>query len=166
MAPGPLPPSGSDIPLHLSWVERSLLQPCCCCQWVPLCTAQRATVRTLFGLKTRGYPVLWLRSKRVYKGVSDLQYVRLFFIYTWAPALSKWFGLFVPKWTTSLLIISYLWHLRYPSWQRKLRSVVRSSEGQGIILLPCRLPKVGGRVTEYALPWRRLSCHSMETFIP
>ena len=29
-----------------------------------------------------------------------------------------------------------------------------------------RLNKETGYVTEYALPWWRLSCHSMETFIP
>ena len=40
---------------------------------------------------------------------------------------------------------------------------VSGRAGHNSVALPTA--KVGGRVTEYALPWRRLSCHSKETFI-
>ena len=51
------------------------------------------------------------------------------------------------------------------AWLCLLGVTRKSLKGQGIIMLPCRGPQVGGGVTEYALAWRRLSSHSKETFI-
>ena len=51
------------------------------------------------------------------------------------------------------------------AWLCLLGVTRKSLKGQGIVMLPCRGPQAGGGVTEYALPWRRLSSHSKETFI-